>query len=175
MAVGQDYTGTMPPLLAASTDGGNTWSKRTIVGAPSTGDLYGATCTGSGSTAICFAAGGKGSFRQNPPLLVGTTDGGTTWGVTTIKNNPSAGYFIGTKCTGTGTTAVCVAGGEDFTGTSPALLAASTDGGVTWSTQTISGNPATGLLFGYGKMALVKKKFVHIGHHINKKGFPAKQ
>ena len=126
------------PLIAMTTDGSNTWSTVTsITGIPSTGMFNGSSCTGSGSTAICIAVGQNTASSPNSPLLVITTDGGSTWSTQSITS--SSGSFTGASCTGSGSTAICVAVGT--IGVNP-LLAVSTDGGSTWSIPTITGLPS---------------------------------
>jgi hypothetical protein len=95
-----------------------------------------ASCTGSGSSAICVVAGRYGA-PSSDPLLVVSTDGGVTWVTKAITSTD--GYFSSASCTGSGSTAVCVAAGRyDAGGT---LLAVSTDGGVNWVLKTITGFP----------------------------------
>lgn len=141
-AAGQDRTGNFPPLLTVSTDGGSTWSVQTITGSPTHGHFLGVSCTDTS----CVAVGRD--LSTSAPLIAATTDSGVTWKVKTITGNPTSGTFYQAHCTGTGATALCIATGQDFTGTGPPLLAASTDGGSSWAVQTITGNSTNGCLFG---------------------------
>jgi hypothetical protein len=147
-AVGQDNTGTQPPLTAVSIDGANTWTTKSISGAPATGFLIASGCTGSGNTAVCADGGGTGNDPMtSAPLIVVSTDGANTWSVKTVTGAPATAFFASTSCTGNGGTAICAAVGQDNTNPQPApLLVVSTDGGNTWSTKSISMGPTNGFL-----------------------------
>lgn len=132
-----------PALLAVSTDGGNTWAIPTITGAPADGRYFGTSCTGSGSNAIC-TAGGRDVTGSSPPLIVVSTDGGTTWESKSISGAPFAGNIFSISCTGSGSNAVCAGAGSDVTGTTPPLLVVSTDGGSTWTRKAITGDTTNG-------------------------------
>ena len=146
VAAGQDLTGSSPPLLYVSQNGGNAWSKVSVVGAPTAGALNAATCTGTGATAVCMVAGIDNT--SGAPFLAVSTDGGSTWAVKSISGLPSTGSFDTASCTGSGATALCVAAGQDTTGLNPPLLVESVDGGNTWSIPTISGLPFSGVYHG---------------------------
>jgi hypothetical protein len=133
------------PLIAQSTDGGATWAVKTITGNPTSGLFNGASCTGSGASALCVAVG-RDTTGGQPPLVAQSSDGGTTWAVKTITNNPTSGTLRSVSCIGSGVTALCVAAGSDITSGSP-LLVQSADGGTTWAVKPVSGNPPTGALF----------------------------
>ena len=143
IATGQDSTGSSPPLLADSTDGGNTWAVKSVTGLPTNGDFTAANCIGSGSSAICTAAGADNT-GSSPPLLADSTDGGNTWAVKSVTGLPTSGIFSATSCTGNGSTAICTAVGDDFTGSAPPFLAISTDGGNSWAVKSVTGLPAVG-------------------------------
>lgn len=145
-AAGQDLTGSQPPLLAVSTDGGNTWAVKTVPGIPVTGLYTAASCTGTGSTAVCTAAG-RSAGGSPSPLLAVSTDGGNTWAVKSVTGIPISGYFFGTACTGSGSTAICTAAGADTTISSSPLVAVSTNGGNTWAVKSITGAPANGYFY----------------------------
>lgn len=164
IAVGQDNTGLQPPLLVLSTDGGNTWNNITAIPSlPNDQAFYAASCTGSGSNAICIAAGGAEDGSQ-PPLLVVSKDGGASWQVVTnISGLPGNGVFFAANCSGTGSSAICIAAGQSRAGTNPPLLVMSTDGGNTWTNVIPSGLPSTGVFnSAAGSNSLLKKRSSYI-------------
>jgi len=128
-------------LLTVSTDGGNTWSIKSIPNLPNKGFFNSVSCTGSGPTAICAAA----AWADGPPLLVVSTDGGNTWMVKQVKDFPSSAYgrFYSVSCSGSAPTAICVAAGTAKWGPAgPPLLAVSLDGGNNWLLKQVPGLPS---------------------------------
>jgi hypothetical protein len=61
-----------------------------------------------------------------------------------------SGIFRATICTGSGSTAICTAAGQDYNGSTPPLLALSTDGGNTWAVKFVPAFPASGAFNGAG-------------------------
>jgi hypothetical protein len=137
------------PLLVVSTTGGSSWATvSTIAGLPAGGGLFNASsCTGSGSSAICTAAGQDFTGVSSAPILVVSTNGGASWAVPTIAGLPASGFFAAASCTGSGPSAICTAAGEDYTVGQPPLLVVSTNGGVSWGVPTITGLPAYGTFY----------------------------
>lgn len=133
---------TSVPLLSVSTDNGNTWNNKNITGASSNVDFYGVSCTGSGSSAICVAAGGNNSTTA--PVIALSTDGGNTWATKTISGAPAHAALNTASCTGSGSTAVCIAGGQIIGGSNLPLLIVSTDGGNTWAVKSVAGFTTSG-------------------------------
>lgn len=129
------------PILAASTDAGDSWAMQAITGLPTVGNFESASCTGSGSSAVCTAVGDNND--TGAALLVASLNGGNTWVSKTITGLPATSVFHGTSCSGSGATAICTAVGEEF-GSGAPFLATSTDGANTWAVQPIAGLPATG-------------------------------
>jgi hypothetical protein len=74
-----------------------------------------------------------------------STNGGATWSKITTTGFTIDGDFVGASCTGNGSSAICIAAGQDNTGTQPPLLVESTDGGNTWSEITTTGFTTNGL------------------------------
>lgn len=147
LAVGQDFTGSEPPLLAKSIDGGNTWAVQNIPGIPPSGMLFGSMCSGAVGTGICIAVG-EDFTGSLPPLLVMSRNGGMTWSKQNIDGLTTFGIFFATSCTGNGSAGVCIAAGQDLTGSQAPLLVTSTDGGTTWQLAIISGLPESGFFSG---------------------------
>ena len=148
-AVGENFANLIP-VLAVSTNGGATWTMKTVANAPANGYFLGTSCTGTGATAICTAAGQVAATNIDPPMLAVSTNGGATWTIKTVANTPPTnGSYYTTSCTGTGTTAICTVVGIEFsfspTTSYHPLLAVSRDGGATWSPVHINNNQ--GLLF----------------------------
>lgn len=98
------------PALAVSNDGGNTWDVKTIPN--HTGFLFGTSCTGIKSTAICSAAGED--WGGSKKLLVDSTNGGETWKLKSVAHIPSLTSFYTTSCTGSKKQAICIAAGGDL-------------------------------------------------------------
>lgn len=127
------------PLLAASTDGGNTWSYQITSNIDSEisdyadgGGFNSVSCTGL----LCVAVGQYTSEdTYQYPLLATSEDGGMTWKyrITSLTNNLPAnatqGVFNSVTCIGNN----CVAGGRYNDGTTfVPWIAVSNDGGKTW-------------------------------------------
>jgi hypothetical protein len=150
IAAGQYFTGSAPPLLAQSTDGGANWAVvQSISGLPATGEFASTSCTGSGPTAICIAAGESGNPGIGPPLLAQSTDGGAHWAVVqSIPDLPPVALFLSASCTGSGSAAICIAAGQNETSSFVPFLVQSTDGGVTWAIQPILGLTTIGIFHG---------------------------
>jgi hypothetical protein len=143
VAAGRSFAGPGPAILAVSTDRGNTWAQATVSGPglPTSGTLRGASCTGSGTTAICVVAGND--LNTSLPYLIVSNDGGTTWTIKTITGTPTNGFYSSVSCIGSGSTAICAAAGQDLTGAGT-LLSVSTDGGNTWTIKLVTGIAAGG-------------------------------
>lgn len=134
--------GVQRPLLALSSNAGNTWTypegitNLTTTPAFSSGGIFfGTNCHNS----ICIAGGGYTDINTiQRPLLALSTNTGNTWTFPTTITQPSTtptfssgGQFIGTNCHGS----ICVAVGY-YTDTSAVrrpLLALTTDAGSTWT------------------------------------------
>jgi len=115
-------------LLALSTNGGTVWTYpvEQNVNPPSGGiagnaQFIGVSCTGSTTTTICAAGGQYGTSTTSYPMLIVTTNGGSTWGyqVDAAHNLPTSidlasfgAFFESVSCTGTTSTAICAAGGR---------------------------------------------------------------
>lgn len=125
---------TSGPLVAQSLDSGSTFSVADITGA-TTGQFFGAGCTGSGSTAICVAVG----FMGLAPLIASTTDRGISWSIKSITGDPPVLPLNSVACTGTGSTAFCTAASQSI----PTLVQ-SLDGSNTWGVVAVSGSPLSG-------------------------------
>lgn len=130
---------TVTPILVKSVDGGVSWSSVSIPGITLSGTLTDSSCTGTGVNNVCTIIG-KDIAVSRPLLVVGTADG-TSWSVAADITVFTSVTLNTTSCTGSGSSAVCVAAGKD---SSAPFIAVSTNGGTTWSRQIISGLPATG-------------------------------
>lgn len=128
-ASGQDAT-TQRPLLYQSTNGGTSWSSAPI-GITGPGVFNTASCSGSGNSSICIAAGQD--LTTFNPLLYQSTDGGSSWSI--VPTGTNQGVFNASSCSGSGRNTVCTASGQDTTTQLP-LLYLSRDGGNNWSSIT---------------------------------------
>jgi large repetitive protein len=114
-------------LIIETINSGATWSTQTVP-SPAVG-VNDISCP---STSECFAtAGGQTSYT---PIMLGTTDGGTTW---SVQSTPSgADFFTSVACP---STSECVTVGEgsspDGTGSNPAFVMTTPNGGTTWTAQ----------------------------------------
>ena len=97
-------------------------------------------------TVPVLIAAGEDDTGTSPPLLLASTNGSTAWSQITTTGFTTNGYFNAASCTGSGSSAICVAAGYDYTGTAPPLLVVSTDGGATWSKITPTGLTTSGFL-----------------------------
>lgn len=143
IAVGISYD-TGAPLLAQTTDGGASWSVVTsIPGFPSSGSLSSVSCSddAAGPSTLCIAGGQVFGSKGNPspPLLLQTTNGGGSWSVISIPGTPDDGSLNDTSCTGKGSTALCVAVGQDNDASTP-LVVESQNGGATWKVANVAGS-----------------------------------
>lgn len=141
------------PLLALSRDKGVTWTWADVLFKdldvkldPQFRDGYfvGSSCTGTGSEAICTAAGSFTTNRMTLPLLAVTRDGGATWTYpselfknldVTIGHSFNGAVLNATACSGAGAKALCTAVGSYFrtSGVAIPVLSISRDGGRTWT------------------------------------------
>ena len=112
------------------------------------GGFISSSCTGTGGTAICIAGGlYHATNGTDYPMLALSTNGGATWSYPVDSSGllPSDysnnGEFKSLSCTGTGGTAICIAGGNYQATNSNyyPMLALSTNGGTSWS-YVIDGN-----------------------------------
>ncbi len=126
-----------PPLLNVSQNGGSSWSKINTSSFTTNGQFFAASCTGSGTNAVCIAAG-QDLTGTTPPLLLVSQNGGSNWSQVNTTPFTTNGSFNSTSCTGSGTSAICIAAGSDTSIVTAPLLIISTDGGSTWSQITTS-------------------------------------
>jgi hypothetical protein len=118
--------GPFPPTIAATTDGGATWSTQSVP--DGVGVLDQVSCPSS-TDCVALSNGSDG------PAAVATTDGGATWSIQTL---PSAVDTVaGISCA---TPSNCMAVGE--TSTSSGVAMATTDGGANWTVESVPSGPA---------------------------------
>jgi hypothetical protein len=132
VAVGSnaDYSQT---LLLTSTDAGQTWVKNTDVSDVS-GSFTGVSCTGGSGASLRCAAVGNASASP----LYQATSGINSW---VPVDGMGTGSLAAVNCTGSGSTAVCTAAGQD--GAGKGKLAQTLNGGSTWSIPSISSIPSS--------------------------------
>jgi len=128
------------PLLAVSNDGrGELWAINPLPDF-TRGNFESASCTGSDSnTTVCAAVGNYNDINGWRYFLVTSTNGGKTWATKSVANYSERNELDTVSCTGSGLTAVCVAGG--YYG-----LAVSTDGGNTWAAKSTANLEATAFI-----------------------------
>jgi photosystem II stability/assembly factor-like uncharacterized protein len=104
---------------------------------PAAGEFKGGSCTGSGLNVICSVAG-VNTTDSRPMLRVMSTSSGTpVWTKPTLPAGDSGITLTTTSCTGSGSTALCTAAGQDLSGGTGWQLQ-STDGGATWAHAPIT-------------------------------------
>jgi len=143
VAVGEydTNTGNQLPGIAVSVNGGISWSQTTLT-LPSPyidGTLTGISCNSNKCVAVGgYSQPGGSNVPINPAIAV-TTNGGVTWSQQVLTSLP-AGFISGTlngiECSAN----TCIAVGN-YTSSSfvdTAAVVTSTDGGNTWSQQTLA-------------------------------------
>lgn len=174
IAAGSFYANTVYPFIAVTRDKGTHWiyprfifTKLKVVVDPNfrEGSFNGASCTGTGSNAICIAAG----YYCHPdnkcfPLIAASIDSGKSWTYpSSVYSNPTlsidptfqSGSFEDVSCKGTAAYNFCIATGFFSTSNNITLplVALSTDKGQTWIyPKSIFQNirdKIPGLLFGF--------------------------
>lgn len=144
------------PLLAVTNDNGLTWNyptnifkdlKTTIDPLFITGELTGASCTGSSNKSVCITPGNwcKGSeFCESfLPLVAVGNNNGTSWTypksvyenlTTRVHADLKVARLDGSSCFGSGGSSVCIAAGLfNTSNTTLPLLAQSSNGGQDWN------------------------------------------
>ncbi|HEV3132563.1 MAG TPA: Ig-like domain-containing protein [Acidimicrobiales bacterium] len=115
--------GPFPPVIAATTDGGTTWTTQSV---PTGTDIV--SRVSCGSTSDCVAVG----TASGAPVTLATTNGGATW---TTQNVPSAvSTLAGISCP---SSADCVAVGN--TSSNSGVAMATTNGGSIWTIEKTPG------------------------------------
>jgi photosystem II stability/assembly factor-like uncharacterized protein len=107
-------------------------------------------CNGNDANAVCIAVGFVNNNGSIYPLLIKSLDNGKTFNVDNkITNYSNKGTLLTTDCTGSDSKAICIAAGYlgDKKESGKPYLIQSTDGGVTWSSISISGSTTTLGLF----------------------------
>lgn len=154
IAVGSYFsTTTNFPLLALSINNGQDWTyppaiyqnlQTAIDPSFQSGSFTSASCTSN----ICIAAGAFCSGMDCPvqlPLVALSQNNGKSWSypAAVFKNldskidpNFGSGSFVSSSCTGAGKTAICIAVGNFYNGTTLPMLVQSLDGGRTWTYPT---------------------------------------
>ena len=137
IATGQENRRGFVPMLAVSTNGGYTWATKKLAYRAL---ISGASCTGSGPTAICTAVLSelKGYQPSKPAKILISQDGGNTWLTKAIENLPkSVSLGAGNSCTGNESEAICAAIGYDAHD-KPSIVVGS-NGGKTWLIKRVPG------------------------------------
>lgn len=133
VAAGVD-TSSNVAFVASTIDGGGIWAARSIPDVPSNSTLNSVSCTGTGGSSFCAAAGLISAGEEgNTPIIVQST-GGTTWAVATLTDPPSNGRFFDVSCSGS----LCIAVGNND-GTSAPLVMRTGNSGTSW--EVISFDP----------------------------------
>lgn len=137
---GRNNSGGPKGFIGVSQDGGQTWQLEL----QTVGDIVfnAASCTGSGSTAVCVVVGQVTGGAQGP--IYYSTDGGANW--TLFQTAESPVILRDVSCSGQPPSLLCVAVGSN-TATDATILYTSTDGS-SWTARTITGAPANVVLRG---------------------------
>jgi hypothetical protein len=133
---GQTANSTQNPEVAETTDGGGTWttfSNLPAVTPDSNGDTYGLNGISCVAADSCVAVGGING-GSGPATVISTTNGGTSWSLSTASALGSVEDFFSVSCLpGPSVTsgAICRAAGVALEAAGPVELSSS-DGGNTW-------------------------------------------
>lgn len=123
IAVGSEASSSLlagkTPILYQSMNGGATWNKMAINGAPTSGQFNTSTCITTASNARCVATGLDNT--TNKPFIAETLDNGTSWNTANIPTMPT-GILKFSSCSANGTTSLCIAAGTDTATGAPLLL-----------------------------------------------------
>lgn len=157
VAAGEDTTGGTNPnaFIEESDDGGSTWYQATITGVivgTTDGLFSSASCTGAPPNTRCAAAGSSTvtPVPNNTFLATGSYSSGTVnWELSGIIGASDFLQFYSVGCTDSGSTAFCIAAGEDINAFLPAL-AYTNNGGASWQqVLTFAGTqPGSGVFNG---------------------------
>jgi photosystem II stability/assembly factor-like uncharacterized protein len=147
----------------STNDGGTSWSAGTIPTSPEAATSV--TCTNDQD---CWATE-SGTYSTSSTEVFITTDGGTTWDSSSaISTAPSGAVNPGLTSVTCPTASECLAVGDDTLWYNPGppslpvpelygILSTSTDGGMTWQTQTLP------FSFAYGVSCLASTSCVAVG------------
>ncbi len=125
--------GTLPGggtgTLLKTSDGVSGWVAESLPGGLQTVD--GIACP---STTTCFLAG---SQTTSVPVVVATTDGGSTWSVGSLPWDTGPSNFAGIACPSTDTCFAVGSSGGDLKTPTSGIVEATTNGGTTWNAQAL--------------------------------------
>ncbi|AHE66865.1 WD40/YVTN/BNR-like repeat-containing protein [Legionella oakridgensis] len=132
------------PLLAVSTNGGNSWVTKNLTNPLPVGltVFNSVSCTGASNAVVCGLAGYN---TATGPFIAVSTDGGNTWSSRPIISAVAGGFLDDIDCQGGGATATCVAVGRMQ---NAPFLVVSRDGGLTWNVKAVLNSPALGIFNG---------------------------
>jgi hypothetical protein len=82
------------PYIAVSTDGANTWTYQPTLSELPDGSLNAVSCSETEQPTVCTAVGGT---NKNKPLIVQTTNGGTSWEIKLLGKDIQ-GSFSSVNC-----------------------------------------------------------------------------
>jgi len=118
--------------VVTTDDGGRTWSAQGF----GDGDLSTVSCS---SSASCVALGSNEVTDTNQTYGLSSTDGGATWGITTLASDTSL-VTGGVDCL---TAMHCIAVGSASNSGYASPVQSTSDGGMTWHPQHTSESSAT--------------------------------
>jgi hypothetical protein len=123
-------------VVDATTDGGSTWTGQSIPSGVAA--LLAMSCP---TPSECVAVGQQ-SQSDGGVVVIATADGSTTWTQSTLPTLPGGAYTLDSVSCPAAAPTDCWAGGATLNGASDpigAVVLASTDGGATWSAESIPG------------------------------------
>ncbi|MCL6105731.1 MAG: fibronectin type III domain-containing protein, partial [Actinobacteria bacterium] len=125
------------PIILQTTDSGATWSNSSFTMPPgiSAGFLFSVACP---TSSVCIAVGtGYSSSNQLSPLMLESTDQGTTWQYVALSSF-SIDNLYGISCM---SATNCIAVGVSSTAGAPEIIR-TVDGGVSWQTVSVPTSPS---------------------------------
>lgn len=138
LALGKDNNSDNP-FLVQSTDGGDTWTYKSINDLLPNGSLNDIGCAKDKNVEICIAVGSKRG-QNELPFIMGTTDKGIKWKERVIVDEPNRqGILNAVNCSFLIDGITCTAGGKYKEFTKYPLFIQSVDNGNKWTQQQIEG------------------------------------
>jgi hypothetical protein len=147
VAVGTTFNGASqgPPLVVNSANGGMTFTTQSTTAYASSGSLNFVGCSsGQSAAAACVASGTAFVSGVPQPLVINSTNGGSSFAAATVPGITTNDTINSGTCSGSGASAVCLLGGTASDSGAPYLIN-STNGGASYGTPFYNNGSLTPL------------------------------